>query len=263
MAETTQRPEINNFELEAAIADFRAEMHPVKFNKVLSLVQKSKFFCPAVLKETPQAVEKDDGTVSLEAKKDINLFCVSNKDGKRYIGVFTGPEQATASERAESLPSKNFAIMGILELHAFLLKSGDSLDGIVINPFTSSFVVTKNIAMGMGTNEMYVPKQNEQVKIMGLKKYPDGFEAALKEFCDKDGRINKVYVAAMERSSKAKSLVAVVDHEEISPADRKALFDGIAECFKKFANGVHLMFIPYGEGFSANITKDRTPCYEK
>lgn len=263
MAETNQRPEINNFELEAAIADFRAEMHPVKFNKVLTLTQSAKFYCPATLNETPQAVEKEDGTVALEQKKDINLFCVSNKEGKRYIGVFTSPEQATNSEKAQELPSKNFAIMGILELHAFMLKAGENLDGIVINPFTTSFVVTKKLVNGMGETERFVPKPNEQVKIIGFSKYPDGFETAIKEYCDKDGRVNRIFLAAMERSNKARSLVAVVDHAEMSAGDRKQLFDGLAGCFTSFTQGMHLMFVPYGDDFSKTVTKDKTPCYEK
>lgn len=263
MAEKNQRPEINNFELEAAIADFRAEMHPVKFNKVLSLAQKAKFFCPATMSETPQAVEKEDGTVALEQKKDINLFCVSNKEGKRYIGVFTSPEEATNSSKAQELPTKNFAIMGILELQAFMLKAGENLDGIVINPFTTSFVVTKNLVNGMGETERYVPQPNEQVKIIGFAKYPEGFEAALKEYCDNSGKVNRVFLAAMERSNKARSLVAVIDHDEISAEERKALFDGMASCFKSFTQGMHLMFVPYGDNFSQTITKDKTPCYEK
>ncbi len=262
MAEIKQQPNIDNSALEAEIASFREEMHPTKFNTVLKLAQTAKFFCPATLKETPEAVEKEDGTVSLEAKKDINLFTLTNKEGKRFIAVFTNP--AHAQSGAEKLPSQNFAILGISELHAFLAKTnGQQIDGVVINPFTTSFVITTNLVMSMGAKEMYVPKQNEQVKIIGLAKYPDGFIDEIKEKLDEDGRVKNVWLAVMERSTKARSLVAVVEHDDLANAGvRKELFDKVASCFMKF-QGMHLMFVPYGEGFAQTVIKDKKPCYER
>lgn len=255
-----KQPTIDNSALEEAIYNFRQEMNPTDFGKAIALAQKAKFFCPAVMKETTQAVENEDGTVSLEPKKDITMFTLTNQEGKKYIGAFTSPMQARAASENNQLPTGNLAVVGIKELYSFLVTSKGELDGIVINPFSTSFVLTSKIVLDLGAKELYVPKQGEPVRITALKSYPEGFLDKLTALLDEDGRVKQMYIVMMEKENKTKSLLGIID-DDLSTAERKPLYDSIARTFNDFTQGMHLMFVPYSDGFAQNAIKNSQPCY--
>jgi len=254
-------PTIDNSELEAAIYSFRQEMNPTDFNKALKLVQKAKLFCPASVKETTQAVEQEDGTVELAPKKDLTMFTLTNKEGKQYIGAFTSPMQARAANEDNKLPTGNLAVMGIKELYSFLVTSKGQIDGIVINPFSTSFVLTSQMVLSLGAAELYVPKQGEPVRITAFKGYPEGFLNKLIDTLNEDGRVKQMYIVMMEKENKTKSLLGIIDHDDMPASDRKPLFDKIARAFNDFSQGMHLMFVPYTDGFAQNAIKNAKPCY--
>lgn len=265
MAEEKKQIKIDNTALVEAIQQLKAEQSEENFNRVGRLIQTGQYICPVKVIENTEAVEKEDGKVALENKRSFRFNVLSNKDGKKYMPVFTSREEVAKGDQ-EIFNDEQYLVMNVVTLmSAFAKKENDeAIEGIVIDPFSNNFAVPKSILRTMAESEVFTPKPNEQVKVYPPDKFPDGFLDAVREALDEDGRVNQLFVLVLERQNTAKSLVIIVDDEEKLPLDeRRELFQKITESVAKFTKGMRLMLVPFSDGFAQQVTNNRLPCYRR
>lgn len=265
MAEEKKQIQIDNRELVAAIQALKEDRSDENFNKVGRLIQEGQYLCPVTVVENTEAVEKEDGKVALENKRSFRFNVLSNKDGKKYIAVFTSREEI--KKGASQIASDDqYLLVNVVTLMSMFAKpeNNEAIEGIVIDPFSNNFAVPKSILRTMAEAEVFTPKPNEKVKITPPDKYPDGFLDILREKLDADGRVAQMFVLVLERQNKAKNLLMIVDDEEkLSPEERKELFSDIASTIAQYVRGMRLMFSPYSDGFAQQVAKDKMPCYRR
>ncbi len=261
MAEEKKKIHIDNTGLVFAISEVKKDRSPENFNKAAHLVQTSKFIVPASIVENTEAVEGDDGKISLENKKSFSFNVLTNKAGKKYMAVFTSPAEVTKGN--STISTNQYLLMDIITIYSAFTKPDCDLDGIVIDAFSNNFAVPKGIIKNMAEAEFFTPKKNEQVKLSTPPQYPEGFIDAVRDGLDADGRVNQMFVLVMERQNGAKSLAFVVDETEESAEQRKEIYGVIAKTVEPFTKGMHLVFMPIDDSFGKQASENRMPCYRK
>lgn len=253
---------VDNDALVAAIQDLKQDRSDEKFNYVARLIQRGNFVCPARMVENTEAVEKEDGKVALENKRSFNMHVLKNKDGKKYMAVFTSRGEIDSEKNTGVISSERYLVMNVVMLMAAFNKPDCDLDGIVIDPFTNNFAVPKEMLARMADSEIYTPRPNEQVKVTIPGKYPDGFIDTIREKLDEYGRVDQLFVLILERANQAKSLLLIVDSSDDKDTLRET-FQKLAEIAAPFTQGMHLMFVPYTDNFAQTVTNNRLPVYRK
>ena len=94
-------------------------------------------------------------------------------------------------------------------------------------------------------------------------KYPDGMVDTLRDFLDEIGTVKQAFILIMERDNNEKSLLFIIDHDEMEAPQRKELFDSIAGKSKPYVEGMNLMFVPYLDGFAKDATENKLPFYRR
>lgn len=260
--ENKQQFKIDNDELVATIKELKENRSDENFAKVSRLIQTANFVCPVEVAENTEAVEKEDGKVALENKRSFKFHVLRNSDGKKYMAVFTSPEEISKANNKDILPPNNYIVLNIVALMG-AFKNGDTeLSGMVIDPFSNNFAVPGNIIARLADSEVYTPKPNEQVKVTVPTRYPDGFIETMREKLDENDKVNQLFLFILERQNQAKSLLFIVD-DDLGIDDRRELYGTISQIASPFVQGMHLMFVPYTDNFARTVSENKLPCYRK
>lgn len=208
---------------------------------MISEIYKAKYLLPV---DKNNSI-KDDDIVSITA--------VIQKDGKKYIPVFTDWNEMAKYD-------KNKQFIGCVATFDDIEKFCKDGDYVTINPFGFNMTIdnnTVNIIHSVVKNVGQSDNQ-EKVTIFDVEIYPEKMIKCLNEYFDKSEGVKSAYIRCMRKGDIVGYLI-IVDFE----GDKNQIFGGISEAIAPYTENKPVDFISYSSEFGKNAVGSIKPFYQK
>lgn len=136
--------QLDNAQLETAVSEFAQDRQKDKYARAMEILEKSIVLVPAMqpqgLDEKTQELLKTDGSAQLPKDAKI-LPCLLRKDnGEQALPIFTSVAQIPQDKKSPALIAMPFHVC-----LSMIMANRDSVEVIVLNPFTHNMVLPKEI----------------------------------------------------------------------------------------------------------------------
>lgn len=185
------------------------------FYALMQQMQKTVFFVPAILPDTPEMREIRQKMREHPGEK-INLpeqirpipAVLSNQNGERYFPIYTAPGQVPKEPKPEILMQMPFLACCHMALDPRI-----GANGLVANPFTDSIRLEKELILAMQkgelgrTKEERLSPQQQMIRMrqkaefhdFPLRAFREGKEFILRLSDEKEAVVNEIYRGAFSQ----------------------------------------------------------------
>lgn len=257
--------EIENPALVYAMYEMKEKKTREAEGKFIAELRKATFISPAIVE-----VKGADGEYkvvdSSSEKGDtrIQFMMLSTEDESRFLPAFTSMDEVRKWRKEEKLQT---VICNFDQYMKIITSDNEGPKGLAIDPFGSNILLSRELLQGL--RKAVEEQEKSQVYIADVKEHPEELEAALTEFFEENGEVEKAYMQLMKRGETV-SFLLIVDHdipegaskEEIKKI-RGELFDKIANISKPKLKGMGLSIAAFADDFGRKAVDNKFPFYTR
>lgn len=213
------------------------------------LVMNTRFIAPVTLSGEGEA-------------QQASFHMVKSPQGEQYFPAFTSSEDLEKWAEAKDADT----VQMIFDNYAIMLANNSSIGGLVINPFTDNFAVSKqNVAQWFEHKQMLVQghansaiTKDTEYEIYAPSPYPSELSDKLSEVGKERPEVERIWLCGIKLDGRD-GYLAVVEHN----GDKSKLFPVLGDAVRSLLNGNIIHFVEYAAGFGEDAVKDIQPIYSK
>ncbi len=264
MAEIRQsKVPVTNPGLVQAMEAMKQERTPKTELTFINHMKAARFLVPANIRQVQKAEANEDGTVVLKDVPEVQILLFNNKNGQKFLPLFTDPVEARKWEGFQDHQMFAFSFQDLCRFCE--TNKNETLEGVVVDPYGHNVIINVDTIQRMRETENIAP--GTKVQIGDYKEEPKPLLDALLAHLPSEAGIVKAYLRVMKREDKPAPnflLIVELDKSIITNSDElRAAFDKIAETAKPQLRGAELAIVPSDSNFGVAALRNAVPFYEK
>ncbi len=198
--------------------------------------------------------QNGEGTAVFNQNAVVSLVMFKDTDGTDYLPVYTGWDELMKNGNCKDVHVRAL-ILSFDDMSELVAENA----GIVVNPFSDSFVIAPQNVASMKRHKDFLKKgyaenvleKGKVVRIGQPADYPEEMAEAIRQYARTDEAIKAIWLKLMDKENE-KSYLLVVDFE----GDKDRVFSSTAAAVTSHLhNGMPVDMIPFSDKFGQDAAQ--------
>lgn len=252
--------QFRNDQMKSALKLLRAEENQATVQHAIDMLVEGRLLAPAQWDKDP--VQNEAGQMVFEPNTKFQLLIIEAADGRCYFPMFTDMDELNKWKLDEAPQS---LVMNFEQYMPFVEMSKDSVEGIVINPFSENvpFLTPRLLALKQEVDKNKLKEKdisnNELFDLRQPVANVDALKAELAAIGNEQESIQAIYLQERLVKNEPSHWFVIVD---MDPEETK-LFQTIGQRCKPHARNKGIEFIFGSANVAKAIKESVEPVYQK